>query len=89
MIEGFLLGVIATASVTAGLFFLKFWRSTRDIFFLAFAFFFFTEAVIRVALLFFTRPNDGNPLIYIIRLFALLVILAAILYKNYGPAERR
>jgi len=89
MIEGFLLGVIATASLIACWFFLKFWKKTRDAFFLAFAFFFLAEAMIRVALLFFTRPNEANPGIYVIRLFALLVILAAILYKNYGRAERR
>lgn len=89
MIEGFLLGVIATASVTAGWFFLKFWKKTRDVFFLAFAIFFLTEAVTRVALLFFNRPNEGSPWIYLIRLFALLVILAAILHKNYGRGDGR
>lgn len=87
MVEGFLLGVIAAASITASLFFLKFWRETRDAFFLAFALFFLTEGLIRVALLFIARPNEGNPWIYLIRLFALLVILAAILHKNYGPGE--
>jgi len=89
MVEEFLLGVIATASLTASLFFLKFWRKSRDAFFLAFTLFFLTEGMIRVALLFFTRPNEGNPWIYLIRLIALLVILAAILHKNYGRRERQ
>lgn len=80
----FLLGVIACASLTAGTFFLKFWRSTRDTLFLSFAVFFFTDAMIRVTLLFFQRPNEGSPWIYVVRLTALLVILAAILRKNYG-----
>ena len=39
MIETFLVGVIATASLVAGLFFLKFWRDTHDSFFLAFSYF--------------------------------------------------
>jgi uncharacterized membrane protein HdeD (DUF308 family) len=86
-IEGFLLGVIAMASITAGVFFLKFWRSTRDTFFLAFAAFFLIEAVDRVALLFFSKPNEGSPWIYLVRLLALLLILAAILKKNYGGAR--
>ncbi|HZD76632.1 MAG TPA: DUF5985 family protein, partial [Acidobacteriaceae bacterium] len=34
MIEGFLLGIIATSSLTAGVFFLKFWKKTRDSLFL-------------------------------------------------------
>jgi uncharacterized membrane protein HdeD (DUF308 family) len=86
-VEGFLLGVIAMASITASVFFLKFWRSTRDTFFLAFAAFFLIEAVDRVALLFFSKPNEGSPWIYLVRLLALLLILAAILKKNYGGAR--
>jgi uncharacterized membrane protein HdeD (DUF308 family) len=83
-VEAFLLGMIVMASITAGMFFVKFWRSTRDLFFLAFAAFFLIEAVDRIALLFFTRPNEGTPLVYLIRLFALLLILVAILRKNYS-----
>ncbi len=87
MIEGFLLGVIATASVTAGLFFLRFWRTTRDRLFLAFAAFFFIEAINRIVLLCFEHPNEGSPWIYLIRLLALLILLFAILEKNYGRSS--
>jgi uncharacterized membrane protein HdeD (DUF308 family) len=85
MINAFLLGVIAAFSAVAGIFFVRFWRETRDSFFLAFAVFFFVEAGNRVALLSFSRPNEGSPWIYVVRLVALLIILAAILHKNYGP----
>ncbi len=88
MIEGFLLGVVATASATAALFFLKFWMKSRDVFFLAFATFFLAEAFIRLVVLFFARPNEGSPWIYLIRLFALILILAAILKKNFGGPVR-
>jgi len=81
----FLLGVIAMASVTAAVFFLKFWKITRDTLFLAFAVFFFIDSASRVTLLFFAHPNEGSPLIYLLRLFALLFILAAILKQKYGP----
>jgi hypothetical protein len=84
MIETFLLGVIASASATAGLFFLKFWRDTRDPFFLAFSASFLIEALNRVAVLFLPRPNEGSPWIYLIRLFASLLILTAIIRKNSG-----
>jgi hypothetical protein len=76
--------VIATASVTAGLFFLKFWRDTRDSFFLAFAASFLIEGLNRVSLLFLPRPNEANPWIYLVRLFAFLLILIAIIRKNFG-----
>jgi uncharacterized membrane protein HdeD (DUF308 family) len=84
MIQGFLLGVIATSSVVAGVFFLKFWRRTRDTLFLAFGIAFLIEALNRAAVLFIEKPNEGSPWIYVVRLFAFLLILAAILNKNYG-----
>ncbi|HEX5226712.1 MAG TPA: DUF5985 family protein [Bryobacteraceae bacterium] len=84
MIEGFLLGIIAAASLTAGVFFLKFWRDTRDWFFLAFAASFIIEGLNRCGLLFLAKPNEGNPWIYLVRLLSFLLILCAILKKNYG-----
>jgi uncharacterized membrane protein HdeD (DUF308 family) len=82
MIDAFLLGVIATSSIMAGLFFVRFWTDSRDFLFLAFAIFFFVEGLNRVALAFFAHPNEGSPWIYSLRLCALLLILAAILNKN-------
>lgn len=84
MIEAFLLGVIAMASVTAGAFFLKFWRDTRDLLFLAFAVTFLVEGFNRTSVLFLADPSEGTPRIYLVRLFAFLLLLAAILKKNYG-----
>ena len=83
-IEAFLLGVVALTSLMAGLFFLKFWRRTRDSLFLAFAIAFFIEGANRVASLNASKPNEGTAWIYTVRLFAFLIILGGILYKNYG-----
>jgi uncharacterized membrane protein HdeD (DUF308 family) len=82
MLEGFLLGVIVTASLTAGAFFLKFWRKTRDLLFLGFAAAFIIEGINRTGFLFLEQPNEGTPLAYTIRLFSYLLILAAIIQKN-------
>ena len=84
MLEGFLLGIIVTASLTAAAFFLKFWRSSRDPLFLAFALAFLIEGVNRIGFLLVERPNEGSPAIYVVRLLAFLLILAAILRKNRG-----
>jgi hypothetical protein len=84
MIDGFLLGVIALASLVASVFFLKFWRKTRDTLFLAFAVSFFIEGVNRLTFLSLPRPNEGHATIYTVRLLAFVIILAAILWKNYG-----
>jgi len=82
VIEGFLLGVIVTASLTAGAFFLKFWRRTRDPLFLAFGAAFIVEGLNRTSFLFLEHPNEGRPLIYVVRLVAFLLILGAIVWKN-------
>ena len=84
MVEGFLLGVIVTASLVAGGFFLKFWRQTKDVLFLAFAVAFIVEGLNRASLLFVAAPNEGVPLVYLVRLFAFLLIVAAIAHKNRG-----
>jgi hypothetical protein len=84
MIDGFLLGVIATTSVIAGLFFLKFWRTTRDSFFLAFAASFMVEGLNRTAVAILEAPNAVSTWTYWIRLLSLLLILVAILKKNYS-----
>jgi len=75
------------ASMTAGLFFLKFWRKTRDNLFLAFAASFLMEGLNRTAVLLVEKPNEGSPLIYFIRFVSFLIILAAILRKNYGSGD--
>jgi hypothetical protein len=82
LIAGALIGVIVTSSVVAGIFFLKFWRSTRDLLFLAFGVAFLIEGVNRARFLFLEHPNEGSPSIYLIRLLAFMLIVAAILYKN-------
>jgi uncharacterized membrane protein HdeD (DUF308 family) len=86
MIEYFLLGVIATTCFIAGIFFLRFWRDTRDSLFLAFGIAFLIEAVNRTGMLFTERPNEASPWVYIVRLFAFLLILAGIINKNRSSA---
>ena len=82
MLEGFLLGVIVTTSLAAGVFFLKFWRRTRDTLFLAFGAAFLIEGLNRIGFLFVDRPNEGSPMIYTVRLLAFALIVAAIVRKN-------
>lgn len=84
MIEGFLLGIIVTASLVAGGYFLKFWRKTGDLLFLGFAAAFIIEGLNRTSFLFVDSSTGDNPVIYSIRLLSYLLILASIAYKNRG-----
>jgi hypothetical protein len=90
MIEGFLIGVIVTASWTAGLYFLKFWRQTRDLLFLGFAAAFTIEGINRVLRLFAENPAEGSPSVYLVRGLAFMLLLAAIVHKNRRrPSDSR
>jgi hypothetical protein len=77
-----LLGAIAMACITISLFFLRFWRKTRDRFFLFFAASFGVEGVNRAVLGLTSIPSEVEPFIYIIRLISFLLILIAIIDKN-------
>ena len=78
----FLLGANAIAAAIAALFFLRFWRDTRDRFFLFFAVAFFIDAVNRVALAVDQYSEETEPVYYLVRLLSFTLILAGIVYKN-------
>ncbi len=82
LFEGFLEGVIAVCSLAAALFFLRFWRDTRESLFLAFSIAFLIEGFNRCARVFFANPSEASPWVYVVRAFAFLIILAGIVNKN-------
>ena len=81
----FLMGGIAVASLVAGLFFIRYWRHTRDRFFIFFALSFLIEAINRFAMIIFLEPNEDVPGYYVVRLVAYGLIVAAIVDKNRKP----
>lgn len=78
----FLLGGIAVACAAIGLFFLDYWRSSRDRFFLFFASSFWLEAANRTAMALASTWNEDAPLHYLVRLVSYGLILIAIWDKN-------
>lgn len=75
-------GAITMASLVIALFFLRFWRNTRDRFFLYFAASFLIEGLHRVYSALNDAGGEDSPLHYLIRLLAYGLILWAILEKN-------
>lgn len=78
-----LLGAITLGSALIALFFLRFWRSSRDRFFLFFALSFALEAVNRLHLVVWGADAEAGPTFYGVRLICYLLILGAILDKNW------
>ena len=81
-LQTFLLGAAAMGSLAASLFFLRFWRRTRDSFFLFFAAAFFIEGCSRLPLALERAPNETEPLYYLPRLLAFSLIALAVIWKN-------
>ena len=81
-VNAVMLGAIAMASLVAAMFFLRFWRNTRDRFFLFFAISFFIVALNRTALGLTTVSTEQEPFFYLVRLGAFGLIIAAIVDKN-------
>lgn len=83
----FLLGIVAACYLLAGLFFLRFWSSTRDYLFLAFAVFFGIQGGSSAFIVSLSHPNEGSLWIGLVRLLSILAVLGAILWKNFGEGR--
>ena len=81
-VSAVLQGAVAMASGVAALFFLRFWRQTRDSFFLFFAAAFAIDALARFVLGFAELSEETQPLVYSARLITFGLIIIAIIRKN-------
>jgi hypothetical protein len=81
----FLSGAIAAGFLVAGLFFLRFWKRTRDGLFAAFAVAFWLLGLNQALLAFSNVPAEERTWLYLLRLAAFVLILVAIWRKNARP----
>jgi len=84
----FLSGVITMGFLVAGLFFLRFWRRTRDRLFAAFAAAFWLLAANQGLVAMVHTPREEESWIYLLRLAAFTLIIAAIISKNVRSRAR-
>jgi hypothetical protein len=82
-----LIGAAATASGVVALFFLRFWRQTRDSLFLWFAIAFATDSATRLLEGLSPISDEREPLLYVPRLVTFALIIVAIIQKN-RPSHR-
>ena len=78
----FISGMIMMGYIVAGIFFLRFWRDTRDRLFAMFGAAFFVLAVARAGLQLDGAVHERSTIWYFVRLLAFLIILIAIVDKN-------
>lgn len=82
-------GVLVAGYLVAALFFLRFWRDSRDRLFAIFAAAFVLLALQRLLLALELSLMEDAVWSYLIRLLAFLLILFAIIDKNRGARPRR
>lgn len=82
MLLSFLSGAVVMGFWLAGLFFLRFWKRTRDELFLAFTLAFWLLGLVQALLAFSSVPVEERSWLYFLRFAAFLLILAAIWRKN-------
>ena len=80
----FLSGAVALGFAACALFFLRFWKRTREELFLAFAVAFLLLGAGQTILALANIPTEERGSIYLLRLLAFLLILIAIYRKNRG-----
>jgi hypothetical protein len=79
--------IAATAAWANGLFFLRFWRGSRDPLFAYFAAAFALLALSWTVLAFFNLREETQPYVYGLRLIAFALLIVGIVAKNRATIE--
>ena len=74
--------VAASCAGISGLFFLRFWRASRDPLFLCFCAAFWLIALSWVLLALVSPHAEAHPYIYVLRLLAFSLLIVGIVAKN-------
>ena len=80
----FFSGMIAMGFAVCAVFFLRFWRRTRDSLFLVFSIAFLLLALNQALTTLLGLPLEERSWLYLLRLAAFLLIIGAIVRKNIG-----
>lgn len=78
----FLSGAVSFGFFLSSLFFLRFWRETRDPLFVAFSTSFLLLGAGQIFLALGGIPDEQRSLVYLVRFAAFLLIIRAVVIKN-------
>jgi hypothetical protein len=87
MIE-FLSGAVTLAYIVATVCFVRFWRKTSDRFFLSFALAFGLFALNQLLVSALGAGDERSHYVYILRVLGFVLILVAIVDKNFSGGKR-
>ncbi|HJQ82564.1 MAG TPA: DUF5985 family protein [Candidatus Binatia bacterium] len=81
-------GATVMGFLVGGLFFLRFWRDTGDRLFVSFAIAMWTLALNGALVAVFHPGSDSRHYFYLLRLFAFVLIIWAVVDKNRSDPDR-
>ena len=84
----YIAGVVTMGYLLAGLFFLRFWRRTKDSLFVVFAVAFWLLALNQAIVTLSGVAREELSWVYLLRLAAITLIIIAVVRKNLRPASR-
>jgi peptidoglycan/LPS O-acetylase OafA/YrhL len=82
----FMSGMVTAGYLVAALFFLRFWRRTKDNLFATFAVSFLLFAAGQASVLAFVGPHDDGTWTFLLRLAGFALLLVAIVRKNFSKS---
>jgi len=82
MLNDFLSGAVTFGFLVAGLFFLSFWKKTRDPLFISFALAFWLLGLNQALIAITDIPVEERSWLYLLRLAAFGLIIVSIIRKN-------
>jgi hypothetical protein len=80
--HAFITGASTMAFLAAAAFFARFWKETSDRLFVLFAIAFSALALNRALIVFYPVARESQPYVYLMRLFAFVLIAYAVIDKN-------
>ena len=84
----FIWGALTMGSWTIALFFLRFWRTSRDRLLAGFAAAFAVLGVNWLLLAIFQPSKESQHYVYLVRLLAFILLIASVIDKNRSSKQR-
>jgi hypothetical protein len=88
LLNSFLSGLITMGFLISALFFFRFWKRTQDALFITFGFAFLLLALNQALIGISEVTGEERSLLYLPRLIAFALLIAAIVGKNIGSSRK-
>lgn len=86
--HNFLSGLVTAGFLIAALYFFRFWKTTRDRFFIVLGIAFLLFAANQLGVVVLQTPREEQSWIYLLRVFGFALLIVAIILKNLPKSQK-